>query len=130
MKMYLSKVQRIQSSFQKFCITKIPKEENEKARIASAGNWDAEEERENIRSLTYFSISNQTLESAVIEEVSDWRKELIDYLANGVLPTEKKYAVQLKMRAGRFTILNGALYKKGFTLPLLKCVSQIGRAHV
>ena len=31
MKLYLSKVQDIQSSFQKFCIIKIPMEDNEKA---------------------------------------------------------------------------------------------------
>jgi ribonuclease HI len=127
MKMYLSKVQHMQSSFQKFRITKIPREENEKAdrlaRIASAENWDLEEDRENIQSLTHSSISDQALESTVIEEVSDWRKELIYYLANGVLPTEKKYVVQLKIKAGRFTILNRTLYRRGFTLPLLKCVS-------
>jgi hypothetical protein len=39
------------------------------------------------------------------------------------LPSKKRSAVQLKMKAGRFTILNGMLYKRGFTLPLLKCVS-------
>jgi hypothetical protein len=27
------------------------------------------------------------------------------------------------MKAGRFTIVNGMLYKRGFILPLLKCVS-------
>jgi ribonuclease HI len=127
MKMYLSKVHHMKSFFQEFYITKIPRDENEKvdrlARIASTENWDAEEDRENVRSLTHPSISDQVLESAVIEEVSDWRKELIDYLTNGVLSAEKKYAVQLKMRAGRFTMLNGALYRRGFTLPLLKCVS-------
>jgi ribonuclease HI len=31
MKIYLSKIQHMQSFFQKFCITKIPREENEKA---------------------------------------------------------------------------------------------------
>ena len=36
---------------------------------------------------------------------------------------EKKSAVQLKMKVGRFTVLNGTFYKRGFTLPLLKCVS-------
>jgi hypothetical protein len=39
------------------------------------------------------------------------------------LPSEKRFAVQLKMKAGRFTIVNAMLYKRGFTLPLLKCVS-------
>jgi hypothetical protein len=68
-------------------------------------------------------ISEKASELATIEEVSDWRKELMEYLENGTLPSEKKYAVQLKMRAGRFTVVNGTLYKRGFTLPLLKCVS-------
>jgi hypothetical protein len=27
------------------------------------------------------------------------------------------------MKAGRFAMVNGVLYKKGFTLPLLKCIS-------
>jgi ribonuclease HI len=46
MKRYLSKVHDMQSSFQKFCITKIPKEDNEKAnrlaRMASAKNTEIE----------------------------------------------------------------------------------------
>jgi hypothetical protein len=28
----------------------------------------------------------------------------------------------LRIKAGRFTMLNGTLYKRGFTLPLMKCV--------
>ena len=47
MKMYLSKMQRMQSSFQKFSIMKIPREKNEKAdqlaRMASAKNMKLEE---------------------------------------------------------------------------------------
>jgi hypothetical protein len=31
--------------------------------------------------------------------------------------------MQLKMKAERFTMVNGTLYKRGFTLPLLKCIS-------
>ena len=127
MKMYLSKVQNMQSSFQKFSITKIPREENEKADqlawMAFAENMELEEGQEPIWNLTHSSISDQTSELAVIEEVSDWRKELIDYLENETLPTEKKFTVQLKMKVGRFTVLNGTLYKRGFMLPILKCVS-------
>jgi hypothetical protein len=59
---------------------------------------DIEEDREPIRNLTHSSISGQALELEVIEEVSDWRKKLIDYMEKGVLPTEKKSAVQLKIR--------------------------------
>ena len=93
------------------------------ARMAFAENTKLEEGREPIQNLTHSLISDQASELTVIKEVSDWRKELIDYLENGTLPTEKKSAVQLKMKAGRLTVLNETLYKRGFTLPLLKCVS-------
>ena len=50
MKMYLSKVQHMQSSFQKFSITKISREENEKAdrlaQMASVENTELEKGRE------------------------------------------------------------------------------------
>jgi hypothetical protein len=90
--------------------------------MASAENIGSEEEV-NIRSLRHSSIIDEASDVASIEEVSDWRKEIINYLQNGALPSEKKSAVQLKMKAGRFTMVNGMLYKRGFTLPLLKCVS-------
>jgi hypothetical protein len=67
-------------------------------------------------------ISDQASKLATIEAVLDWRRELIDYLENRTLPSEKKFAVQLQMKARRFTMVNGILYKKGFTLPFLKCV--------
>jgi hypothetical protein len=91
--------------------------------MASVENTKIKEGREPIRSLTYPSISDQASKLATIEEVSNWRRELIDYLENGTLPSERKSAVQLKMKAGRFTMVNETLYKRGFTLPLLKCIS-------
>jgi ribonuclease HI len=128
MRKYLAKVQGMKASFQKFSITKIPQEDNQKAdhlaRMASAENTETEENRENIRSLRHSSISNEASTVTSIEEVSDWRKEIIDYLQNGTVPSEKRSAIQLRMKAGRFTMVNETLYKRGFTLPLLKCVSR------
>jgi ribonuclease HI len=47
MRKYLAKVQRMKAYFQKFSITKIPREDNEKAdhlaRIASSENTEIEE---------------------------------------------------------------------------------------
>ena len=72
--------------------------------------------------MTHSSISDKASELAMIEEVSDWRRELVDYLENGTLPPERKSTGRLKMKAGRFTMVNGTHYKRGFTLPLLKCI--------
>jgi ribonuclease HI len=115
MKLYWSKVQNMQSSFQTFCIVKIPREENEKvdrlARLASADNNDGEEVEEPFQVLTHPSISEKVLVSK-IQKVPNWQKEIIDYLEKGVLPSEKKSAIQLRTKAARFTMGNGILYKR------------------
>jgi hypothetical protein len=74
--------------------------------------------------MRHSSISDDASAVTSVEEVSDWRNEIIDYLQNGTVPSEKRSAIQLRMKAGRFTVVNEMLYKRGFTLPLLKCVSH------
>jgi ribonuclease HI len=137
MKKYLAKVQSMHTAFQKFCIKKIPREDNEKAdylaRMASA---EAEESDENdrvipiLRCPSIFEEASNTFQILPIEEASDWRQEIFSYLQDRILPSEKKSAMRLKMKAGRFTILNGFLYRRRFTLPLLKCISTEERNYV
>ena len=47
-----------------------------------------------------------------------------DYLVEGTLPSEPKEASKLRARSGRFTVHWGALYKRGFSTPILKCVRK------
>jgi ribonuclease HI len=130
MKKYLTKVQSMQAAFRKFCIKKIPREDNEKAdHLARRASAEEEESGENdrviptLRHPSIFEEASKALQVSPIEEASDWRQEIFSYLQDGILPSDKKSAIRLKMKAGRFTILNGLLYKRGFTLPLLKCIS-------
>jgi hypothetical protein len=53
-----------------------------------------------------------------------WAEELVGYLQEDILPTNKKVVVKLKARVVQFTWVDGKLYKRGFMLPLLKCVSK------
>ena len=39
-------------------------------------------------------------------------------------PQAVEEAKKIKKRAARFTILNGVLYKRGFSIPYLKCVDE------
>jgi ribonuclease HI len=130
MKKFLAKVQSMQTAFQKFCIKKIPREDNEKADyLARIASTEAEESDENdrvipiLRHPSIFEEASNAPQISPIKEASNWRQEIFSYLQNGILPSEKKSAMRLKIKAGRFTILNGLLYKRGFTLPLLKCIS-------
>ena len=40
------------------------------------------------------------------------------------LPQNTEEAKKVKKRAARFTILNDTLYKRGFSMPYLKCVDE------
>ena len=47
-----------------------------------------------------------------------------DYLVDGILPSYPKEASKLRTRSARFTIHRGTLYKRGFSIPILKCVGK------
>jgi hypothetical protein len=60
----------------------------------------------------------------MLKVVPLWSKELVGYLQKDILLSDKKATIKLKARAAQFTLINGTLYKRGFMLPLPKCVSQ------
>ena len=47
-----------------------------------------------------------------------------DYLVEGKLLSDPKKASKLRARSARFTIHRGTLYKRGFYVPILKCVGK------
>ena len=47
---------------------------------------------------------------------------IINYLKTETLPTNEKEAKRLKREAQYYTIINNTLYKRGISIPLLKCV--------
>ena len=49
---------------------------------------------------------------------------IISFLQDECLPQEVEEAKKVKKRAARFTILNDTLYKRGFSMPYLKCVDE------
>ena len=46
-----------------------------------------------------------------------------DYHIEGLLPNDPKEASKLRTRSARFTIHRGALCKRGFFTPVLKCIA-------
>ena len=60
----------------------------------------------------------------------DTKKVITQYLKNGNLPEDKKEARKIKMRSARYTLSGDTLYKRGYTLPLLKCLSKTEGEYV
>ena len=49
---------------------------------------------------------------------------IISFLLDGHLPQDIEEAKKVRKRAARFMILNDTLYKRGFSMPYLKCVDE------
>ena len=49
---------------------------------------------------------------------------IMSFLQDGHLPQNADEARKIKKRSARFTILNDTLYKRGFSMPYLKCVDE------
>lgn len=58
-----------------------------------------------------------------IGEGPTWMTPIIGYLLRGELPQDKAEARTLRMRVAHYTFLARQLYKRGFSNPLLKCVT-------
>ena len=46
-----------------------------------------------------------------------------DYIIDGSLPDDLKEAAKIRARSARFTNHKGSLYKRGFFIPILKCIA-------
>ena len=54
----------------------------------------------------------------------NWTTPLIAYLRLGILPDGKDAARKIKVQALRFVLIKDVLYKRGFSLPYLRCLSH------
>ena len=53
-----------------------------------------------------------------------WMDPILTYIRDGILSEDKRQARRLKCRAARYTLLDGVFYRRGFTLPLLRCLDD------
>lgn len=128
MKQCLSLVQDATKQFKHFSIIKILREHNEKAdRLARLGSTTDEEIEAFEESVQIFSkpTITESISVFILEVVPTWASKIIKFIKDRIDPAnQKKKAVHLRTKVARFMMVGDALYKRGFMLPLLKCVSQ------
>ncbi|GKV30031.1 hypothetical protein SLEP1_g38898 [Rubroshorea leprosula] len=91
----LALVAKLKCKFQKFCLSKIPRTENEQA-----------------DSLSKFASDSSSHSRSVFVEVLDEPSFM-----------KPREAMKLRRKASRYTLVNGVLYKRSFSLPLLRCLN-------
>ncbi|GKV49152.1 hypothetical protein SLEP1_g55918 [Rubroshorea leprosula] len=92
---YVALVAELKCKFQKFCLSKIPRAENEQADSLSKFASDS-------------SLSSRSVFVEVLDEPSF---------------TKSREAMKLRKKASRYTLVDGVLYKRSFSLPLLLCLN-------
>ncbi|KAL5578611.1 hypothetical protein UlMin_011053 [Ulmus minor] len=67
---------------------------------------------------------NMTETSEGSSEEGDWMKEIIDFLQKLILPEDKAKARKTRLKAARYALIRGVLYRKSFSGPLLRCLTK------
>ena len=121
---YLQVVKDEAGTLDEFHLSQVPSSENNQAdalsKLSSSASCDAP------RSVFWEVMEKRSIEHNPIEilhQSSTWMDGIRAYLADDTLPDAYLEAVALKKWAVSFETHNGALFKKGYLQPLLKCIT-------
>ncbi|KAL0341428.1 UNVERIFIED_CONTAM: hypothetical protein Scaly_1805400 [Sesamum calycinum] len=122
MKEYFQEISELISQLKSFQLHQIPRTEN--AKVDYLAELASSLVNCNTRSITIRTLvkNSPKADIATLQVEIDWRKSLLDYLIEGIFPTDEKEAARLKSRAVRFPVLNGTSYKCSFSDPFLPCL--------
>ncbi|KAK0582887.1 hypothetical protein LWI29_030790 [Acer saccharum] len=122
---YLELAKELLERFKEYRIAHVPREENEQAdalaKLASATINIWPKSISMIRLLQPSIVKSKEV-GAVFGERNSWITPIKEYIVNDVLPSDPLEAKRLKYRATRYSVLNGELYKMGYSRALQRCV--------
>lgn len=126
---YLSRVHKILDEFDYYTIYYILRESNPKVdSLAKLASLSEAQQMGLVPVETLSSTSiNQMEIDRIFEVVLDkesWMNPFRNYLEHGILPERRSEKRQILRKASRFTIQNGVIYRRGYSIPLLRCISH------
>lgn len=134
MSQYLEKVHRYHCYFDRVILTKIPRVENTLAdalsRIGSGiGQVELNDDYKVLfksRPAVFLTAKILQVDKVELERGAD----VIRYLKTGELPSAKEEARKVVCHSTRYLLIGGTLYRRGYSLPLLKCLSRVDADYV
>nr|GFC31526.1 reverse transcriptase domain-containing protein [Tanacetum cinerariifolium] len=76
------------------------------------------------------STENQEVQAIVEEEGNNWMTPIIQCLEEGMWPKDKNEARCLRAKIGQYTMKFGVLFKKGYLVPMLRCMGPLQANYV
>ncbi|XP_015937141.1 uncharacterized protein LOC107462965 [Arachis duranensis] len=117
---YLEKVKSLSQKFEEVTVQHVPRERNARADLLS--KLASTKPGEGNRSL----IQGMTREPAIALHIttlsSSWLDPITNFLEHGQVPGDEKDAAKLRREAAKYAVIQGQLFRKGLSQPLLKCL--------
>nr|KYP53812.1 Retrovirus-related Pol polyprotein from transposon 17.6 [Cajanus cajan] len=122
---YYHLFQRMRDTFEEVQVKHTPRERNGRAdqlaRLASSTRKPGQ-----LRTTLHLDLEapSMVITECLATERSSWTwiTDMVDYLEHGRVPIDSLAARKLRTQAARYTMVGGELYRRGFSVPLLKCV--------
>ncbi|XP_061372971.1 uncharacterized protein LOC133315384 [Gastrolobium bilobum] len=130
---YLEKVKEIILTFETVDIEHIRRSENTRADILA--KLASTKSPGNNRSDIQHNLPNPCIVVSIAdiaEGVAEntWITFISNYLSEGTLPADQKEAKRIKWKCAHFCMMQGRLYNRGFSTPLLKCLNPSGVGYI
>ena len=119
---YLSLVKNIIRDFDKVTLVQVPPEQN--TEVDALAKLASSEEATNQQIEVQYSPSHMGGEMNPIDVSNSWMTPITKYLEEGTRPTDPVEARKLKVRSTRFVLIQGVLYKRGFSTLYLRCLDK------
>uniref|UniRef100_A0A2N9I8K3 Uncharacterized protein n=1 Tax=Fagus sylvatica TaxID=28930 RepID=A0A2N9I8K3_FAGSY len=125
---YLKLVRNAIKWFDEVRLVQIPHEQNTEA-DALAKLASSDEATDQYIEVQH-SPSHLEEELSPINVSNSWMTPIVNYLEDETLPSDPVEARKLKVRSTRFVLIQGVLYKRGFSLPYLRCLDKAEADYV
>ena len=130
---YLRYVQYLANAFESFELMHVPREQNTRAdflsKLATSAKGESRSVIQETLRTTKVSIGTENEEIVnvlVLEGRKDdsWMMSYVHYLAEGELPQYPRETKVVKKNSKWYLMIDGYLFRDGFSHPLLKCISS------
>ncbi|KAM2032989.1 hypothetical protein ACFX1T_014941 [Malus domestica] len=120
---YLAQTQLLLKHFH-YQITQIPRVANSYADALSHLSSAVEDKiGRKIQIELLAAPSTMAAEVCNLQQGDSWITLIYKFFAHGTIPYDKVQAKQIRYKATRYLIINDQLYKRGFNLPYLRCLT-------
>nr|XP_023928485.1 uncharacterized protein LOC112039814 [Quercus suber] len=125
MQRYLRLTKNLAQEFEKVEFVQIPRSQNVMAdEVSKIASSDERAVEEGLMIEVQKNPSIEEVPTFAIQSSNSWMTPIVSFLQDGHLPQNKEEARKIRKRAAKFIILNDALYKRGFSMPYLRCVDE------